>query len=238
MLTKNHLIYDLLEIARGGHLVDDESITPEQVGFWIDNTRALLIKQDIDNKSMINPDIIQTISCLPVNQVDTSECPECHTTGCYIVRTDKVLPETIYARGGNLITRVSSLNLDSPGFSFMSYERAVWTGHNKFTKNFRIAFLRNGYLYIKSNKFINKIVVSGVFEYPEDLANYNNCDGDACYTKDSNYPLGAHMVEIMKGMIIKANFSPALMTRGDQLNDASPEIPQTEDRRKSRKDSE
>ncbi len=235
--TKDHLIFDLLAIARAGKIADDEMLTPELVGFWVDNTRARLVKQEVDKGKSINPDIIQTISCMDVSQVDSSECPGCEETGCFILRTDEQLPTTIESRGRNLITRIGPINTGGPGFSIIPYERSFWSGHNKFTKGMVRAYLRNRYVYIITDKFLRKISVSGVFSYPEELGNYVSCIGEACYSKSSYYPVSSYMIEDMKRMIIDTNFRLALSVYTDSINNANGEIMVRQPRSNS-KDSE
>lgn len=224
MITRTHLIFDLLELARAGRGSDDESLTPELVGFWVDNTRAELIGQWVDKGRSLNPDIIQTIPCLEIEQVDASECG-CEETGCFIYRSKLQLPATVEsANGVNLITRVASVKVDSKAFSFVPYERFIWSSDNKFTKNIPKATLKNRYLYIKSNSFLgDKISVSLVASYPQDLAIYASCTGEPCYTDDSYYPISARMVETLKKKIQDTNLRIALQTKGDDVNNANNE---------------
>jgi hypothetical protein len=222
MVTRDHLIFDLLEVARAGRGSDDESLTPELVGFWIDNTRAELIGQWIDKGRSINPDLIQILPCMAVSQVDASECG-CVLTDCYLFRTDERIPDTVEsANGMNLITRVGPVMVTSRAFSFVPYERAIVSGDNKFTKNTAKAFLRNGYIYIISNKYIGKkISVSLVASYPMDLADYATCTGTPCYTNESKYPISARMIETLKKKILDADLKIALTTKGDDINNAN-----------------
>ena len=222
MLTRDHIVYDLLEIARAGRGSDDESLTPELVGFWVDNTRAELIGQWVDRGRSINPDIIQTIPCMAIEQVDASECG-CEETGCMVLRTTLRLPDTVEsAQGTNLITRVAPVMVTSKAFSLVPYERAIWSGENKFTKNTVKAFLRNGYLYFLTNKYIgDKISVSLVASYPQDLESYTTCTGTPCYTNQSKYPLSARMVETLKKKIVDADLKISLSTKGDDVNNAN-----------------
>jgi hypothetical protein len=56
MVTKRKLTYDILNIIRGGKQSDDENISHRQIGFWVDNTRALLIRRDLEKNRSINQD--------------------------------------------------------------------------------------------------------------------------------------------------------------------------------------
>ena len=222
MLTKDKLIYDLLEIARAGRGSDDEPLTPELVGFWIDNTRAELIGQNVDKGRSINPDIIQVLPCVEIQQVDASECG-CESTGCFIYRTKLQLPTAVeISNGQTLITRVAPIRIDSKAFSFLPYERFIWAGNDRFTSNLPIATLRNGYIYIKSKRFLgNKISVSLVANFPEELGEFETCDGLTCYNKESKYPISARMVETLKKKITDSNFKISLNTKGDDINNAN-----------------
>lgn len=225
MLTRDHIIFDLLSIARAGKVVDDEHITPAQVGFWVDNMRAKLIRQDIDKGRSINPDIVQHISCLDLQQVDQSDCPGCVETGCVMLRSVQQLPTMIETKQRNLITRIGPINLASPGYSIIPYERSFWSGHNKFTKNMTKVFIKNRYVYVITTKFIKKISVSGVFAYPEELGNYSTCAGTPCYNAQTDYyPISNHMIEDLKQMILQADFRTALSTMPDPVNNANGEI--------------
>jgi hypothetical protein len=221
-VTKRHLVSDLLELSRAGRGSDDEPLTPELVGFWVDNTRATLIGQWIDKGRSINPELVQTIPCMEVQAVDASECG-CETTGCLVFRTVEQVPSSIESsKGLNLITRVAPTSITSTSFSFMPFERAIWSGGSVFTKNIPKAFLRNGYIYILSNNFIGeKISVSLVASYPEDLQNFATCSGATCYTDDSPYPISSRMIEVMKGLIKENNLNFVLQVKGDDVNNAN-----------------
>jgi hypothetical protein len=222
MTTKDHLIFSLLELARAGRVSDDETLTPELMSYWIDNTRAMLIGQWIDKGRSINPDIIQVIPCMEITQVDASECG-CESTGCIIYRTVEELPETLESsKGVNLVTRVASVDIRTPAFSFMPYERAIWSGGSKFTRSTPKAFLRNRYIYIMTDKYLgDKISVSLVAAYPEDLESFSTCAGEPCYSKTSRYPIPARMIETMEGMIKENKLKIAIQVPGDDINNAN-----------------
>ena len=48
MATLNEIVYDLRNMTRGGLLSDDEIMSHDQFKFWVHNTRAMLIRRDID----------------------------------------------------------------------------------------------------------------------------------------------------------------------------------------------
>ena len=228
MVTKRKLTYDILNIIRGGKQSDDENISHRQVGFWIDNTRALLIKRDLDKGRTINPDLVQTI-CAEVIQVDGAECG-CLTAGCTILRTKDKIPTSLEVHSKNMIMRVGPAVVGSTPFSFISYQKAQFSGNNKYTKNITKAFLHNGYIYLigTSNtlSFLKYISIDLVFEYPEEAANYSLCDTDSspCYTDDSRYPIAAWMIEPLKEMVFNLNVKLAASSPTDNSGNADHDV--------------
>lgn len=224
MITKNHLIFDLLNSARGGKQSDDENISLRQVGFWIDNTRALLVRRDLEKNRSINPDMIQTLGCIDVAPVDASECP-CNPAGCTILRTVEKIPNAIELHSKNLITRVGPALVGSTPFSLIPYSRAQFAGSNKFTKKFIKAFIHGGYIYLIGDNpmllTLEMISIDGVFENPESLGSFSTCEGQPCYTDDDEYPISAWMIEPLKELINKNNFRIAISSPTDSSGNAS-----------------
>lgn len=203
MITKNKLVYDLLNILRGGIQSDDEIVSLRQVGFWVDNTRAELIRQDLEKKRSISDNITQSLGCVSVSLIDSSMCPCLITTGCTIMRTVDRLPLTIELYNRNLLTKVGPSIMGQRGYTIISYQRASTFGHGKYSKNEVGVFLHDGYLYLlNADPELSFIFVEGVFEDPSEASKFFSCDGEPCYTDDSRYPISATMVELLKQKII------------------------------------
>lgn len=232
MVTKRKLTYDIINTIRGGKQSDDENISHRQVGFWIDNTRSLLIRRDLEKGRSVNPDLIQTI-CSEVIEVDAAECG-CLTAGCTILRTKEKIPTALEVHNKNMIMRVGPAVVGSTPFSFISYERAQFSGNNKYTKHITKAFLHNGYIYLIGDssklKFLKYIAIDLVMEYPEEAANFQFCDtNEPCYTVDSTYPISAWMIEPLKEMIFNLNVRLAASAptdnQGNADHDVEPNVP-------------
>ena len=219
MLTKSHLIYDLQGLLSEGRPEDDPKFSDRQVGFWVDNVRGLFIRQSLNKGQSLNPDLVQTIPCLEMEAIDASECP-CEITGCTILRSVQQIPVSIETNQANMITQISSQLLPSAPFSIIPFARASYINKSKFGKKGTKAFIHNRYVYLITDTMYEKISISGVFQYPEDLNSYSDCSNNACYTDDSYYPLSNHMIEDLKKLIISNNFKLALEVQGDKVNDA------------------
>ena len=226
MATLNELVYDLTNLIRSGRISDDEPLSPRLIEFWIQNTRSRLIRNDLEKKRSINPDLIQTLGCVPLSPVDASECG-CTTVGCKVLRTDSQIPHAIELYQKNLITRVGPINTLEKPYTMISYHRVPFIGSDKFTKKLIRSVLHNGYIYLILNDKISRLSmvnIQGVFEDPTEAGQFNHCNGDACYTSDSTYPISSVMIEDMKKMIIDNNFKIAISAPTDNLGNASHEV--------------
>jgi hypothetical protein len=216
--SKNHLIYDILGVLRAGKISDDETVNQRLVSFWIDSARSIVIRQQINKRQSISNNIVQVINCMNMVQVDASECCD-FETDCVILRTELQLPKVIETSQSDLINKVSPMSMVNKSYPFIPFERVPFWGNSLFNKHQTCSFLHNNYIYLyNAEDLIDKISVSGVFETPEDLKDYNNCDDQPCYNDDQPYPISLHMWPIMKKMIIDENFRFANMPSDDKNN--------------------
>jgi hypothetical protein len=221
MVTLNQLTYDLINIVRGGKVSDDEAINKRQVEFWIHNTRAQLIRQDLMKKRSISSNIVQTLGCVEVEEVDLSSC--CNITiGCPAVRTKKQIPNPIELDAKDLITRVGPLDITAPAYNLIPFQRVPWVGNEPYTKHLKKAFWYDGYIYLIGDgvDMLKMINIQGVFADPTEVKGFWNCNNNSnCYTDDSAYPISQHMIETMKQMILQTDFKIAMQTPTDQQGD-------------------
>lgn len=202
-MTSEEIAYDILFNLEGtSRSSDDSEIELEQIYFKMDTTRAMLIRQDQAKGRSLSDNIVQTISCLEVEQVSASEC--CGITSeCTILRTKLRIPRPIELYQKDLITRVSGVNIVSPSWTNIPYSKLEYSGVSKWTKNSTKWFLKDGYIYIINPPQVQKISVTGVFENPSDLANYQNCASQACWDTSSQYPISGHMLPTLKQLILE-----------------------------------
>lgn len=234
--SKNELIYDLWETA--APLVNDDSLLDSRkFDFWIDNTRATLIRQDLNKNRTIDENLIQDLGCVEIEKVDASSCCNINTK-CYVYRTIEEIPVTIeryneptFTRIGpvNPLVRVKNINRTYP---LITYSQAIWANNSKYTRAAIYAFLYNKRIHLitgdendlRGLKYIN---IRGVFETPADAAKFTTCDGTPCYSNDAKYPMNRWMYEAMKKLIKENDLSPLLNRKFDNVNDGSPEIKDT-----------
>ena len=230
-MSLNDLAYSILESIRP-MIKDDEIIDLREIKFEIHNQRALWLTNYLNKPlRVIDDGILQTI-CEDIDIVDASSC--CNvTTKCTAMRTRREIPETIALHDGNLIYRVGPVDLTKPAFNYVSYQHALFAGNGRFNKDNVYTFLKEGYIYLLINpqsmvmSGITRIAITGIFENPSDISEFNNCNGMSCYTDDSPYPLTRALWNYIKPQVIR-QLLPNIYMPDDIRNDASGTIKTSE----------
>lgn len=226
-MTLNQIVYDILEIIRGNQISDDSDIDERQIEFQINTQRALIIREMIKNGGRINEQLIQPLGCLELEEADAADCCEI-TSDCSLIRTKLEMPRFLEIDGSLSIMSVQPVIKLSKPFSFIPYEQAIYAGEGKYNKDMIFVFLYNKRFYIKSNDpaklLLNWLSVRPVLENPTEASNFSNCGGtDPCYTHDSEYPIDAWMIPIIKERVIK-QLAPSLNVAKDTSNDSKDNI--------------
>lgn len=228
MATLNEITYSVLSPVRP-YMTGDSHLSIEKVQYDIKNERSKLIRNELNKNRTIDPTIIQSLGCVPVQAVDAAECCTI-TTNCYVMRTVDKIPNAVETHRKKLITRVGPVNITLKGYSFINYTQAQYSGNNAYTKNDTYAFILNGYIYIKSNnpdiytlKYIN---IQGVFEDPTALTNYQCHEDDItpCYDEDSTYPINDWMVTYIEQILQEKYLKQYIAIPKDKSNDATDQI--------------
>lgn len=221
MTTQNQLIYDLRNILRGGSLVsDDDPISDRQLAFWIAAARAQLIRQQLDRGQTLSENVTQSLPCVSVIQVEASTNPDI-VSGCSIVRTALRIPNTIEAKEEDMLLRVSSPKLGTIPYAVHPFATMPYTEYNKFGKKVVKAFYKEGYIYIQNAPvLLDSIYISGVFEDPQELAEFNDCSDAPCFSPDSRYPISNQMLDTLKRLIIDTHFRFIQKPLSDNTNNA------------------
>ena len=219
MTTLNHLVYDIKNIIYGGIAPDDANISNRQIAYWVNQIRALLIRQEFSKRTVVHDSYVQFLT-INLENVSTANCTE---TGCTILRSTQALPDTIRRGARNTILSVASLT-GTQAYTETTAIRAKWNSYNKYTGGLPRWYVKNGFLYITNTEVIEKLEVGGVFEDPTELGNFMNCDGAACFTWDDEYPISADMAGMITDIILKNKVGPiASNIKGDDTNDAQDE---------------
>lgn len=221
-VTLNTIVSDLMLIIRGSQVTQSEPISKRQIESWVHQYRAKLIKQDLDKGKRPNPDYIQTIQALELEEVDESEGTTL-STDYKTFRTTIQLPKTIdlnFKPGFMYIGTITGQEIQ-----FVSETRARWQEYSKWTGNDRMAYLKGGYLYVTNDRELKYLTVRAIFEIPTEvshLSNTNEIITDA--TGDTEYPIPINMIPTLKEMILSKELGVEAVAYSDVTNDSASKL--------------
>lgn len=213
MPSKKEIIYNIRNILSGGRLNDDVIPSYSQIGFIVDYKRLVYLRQDY-TKNYFDTDIMyQDLGCLELEPVDSAEC--CHfESGCTIYRTKEILP-TPLRFSDRLGIKINAIN-KTKRFELILPERAPFIGYTKYPSLTEKVYWLNGRLYMRGLYAINARIIA---ENPEDVKRFK-CDGQACYTDDSQYPLPGDMIDLITKDILSTELKALISLGQDLENDA------------------
>ena len=216
-ITLNTIITDLLLVIRGSQLSQSESISKRQIEGWIHQYRGRLLKQDLDKGKIPNPDYIQTIQALELEEVDEAEGSTI-STDYKTFRTTIELPKTIDLNFTSGFTYIGTTTGEEIQFS--SELRSKWQQHKKYTANDRIAYLKGNKIYVTNDKELRYITVRGIFEIPPEVSHLSNTNEVVTdVTIDSYYPIPINILPTLKQMILKGELGIESQAPSDITND-------------------
>lgn len=218
MITLREITDDIRAIASSGSNPDNFKIPDEQIWYWINQTRAMLINQSLLKKDDLNDTWLQQINCMALEPADESEC--CLApSGCYVLKTVKKLPATIDTWKPNWIVSVTTAFGDQIPKSNQFSNR--YQKYNKYTGNKKYYYLKNDYIYVVNNEDLSLINVQALFEDPMELTNFPTCEGEVCFNAYSAYPVSANMSSQITDIIIKTKVMPFMQFPSDNINDGN-----------------
>jgi hypothetical protein len=217
-MTEKEIVYNILNTHSGGRLSDDFIPSYNQVAFMVKYVRAMLIRRDANEIWDINPDYYQDLGCIKLIKVDKAECCEIDLD-CDILRTEIKLPKPIRLKTKvaiivNAVDKQTTLDVILP-------QRSLYIKYSKYTAAIPRVYYLNGYIYVPNTLELTYLNVRAIIENPEE-ANSFLCDGEACYTADSNYPLPADMVQPLTELILSKEMNYMLKTAPDENNNSQP----------------
>jgi hypothetical protein len=221
-ISLNNLVYDILETASSGGLPNEFKVSTNQIKYWIEQTRAMLIGQSLSKRDDINDTWVQYISCLDLSQVDASLCCDLQS-GCYLLKSNKQLPSTIDTYRDNWLVSVTTL--EGEQISKSNPIKSKYQKYNKYSKSSKSWYIKDNYLYIINDQLLQTVSVAGLFEHPEDLSNFVDCSGQNCFTDDSTYPISVNMASDITNIVLQTKVNPFMTYSMDQSNDANGATP-------------
>ena len=221
MASLNHYIYDIKNIASGGITSDDFSIADEQIKFWFNAYRSVLIRQELSERTTVSNSYIQHI-IVEFEKIDIVEFCGTTTSDCYVLKSKNKIPKTIRRNDSTSILAVQSLD-EKVSFSETNFAKKLFDKYNKYTPNLVRWYIKDDYMYLTNNTKIKWLKLSLILEDPQDAKNFQCSGGINCYPDDdAEYPVSLDLGSKITDMIIKLRLQPmGIALKRDEINDGT-----------------
>ena len=225
-MSLDTMAYDCFELARG-YLNDDDVIDYRQLKFWIINQRALWLRNEFNKAGhTIDEGFIQDLGCVEMEVADAAQC--CNvTSGCSLLRTKLIIPQTIEQYQSPTFTRIGPSNRMQKGWKTISVQAVPFVNNGRFDKKSIYTFLMSGRIFLRFHpdnqdaKMIEFINIRGVFEDPTEVRRFSTCSGTSCFTDSDRFPINRWLYDYIKNQVVSANLVIKQMNSGsDKNNDA------------------
>jgi hypothetical protein len=216
-MTLDEIAYNILNLLRAGRTSNDELISIEQIKFNVKHYRAMFIRRDYARNGYISNHLEQDLGCLELEQVDASKC--CNLPqDCPVYRTKRKPPKTVRFNFRDAFTFIGKPNgtgtiprAESHEIEYLPYDKYT-SGHTKY-------YMIDDYLYVYMPNGLEAINIRGVFEDPEDVANFATCEKGYCYDDQTPFPLPMDMVSTITAGIAAGELQLLAGGINDTAND-------------------
>lgn len=217
-MTLDEIAYNLLNLLRGGRSNNDEHISLDQIKFNILHYRATFIRRDHAKNGFTSRHIEQDLGCVRLKPVDASKC--CNIdTDCPVYRTIKELPKTIRYNFQEAITHVGDVT-GIGTIPMVNSNTIQWLPHDKYTKGKMKAYMINNFLYVYNAEGLETINVRGVFEDPQEVSNFDECEGGGCYNDSKHpFPISMDMLSMINAGLVAGELQLLVGSFSDTEND-------------------
>lgn len=225
-MTHQKAVNELRLVIRQQNLYDDDQLDDRLLKDWVNNQRALWLRNEMNKPRSVDEQIIQTLGAVALEVSDRTSLPS-YITGYHILQTDTDIPKTIELNNGDGLIEVAPVDRIAYPFSYVPLQRFRFSGNGKWNTNIIFATRYEQRILVMSKgdqsfaKYLRYLRIRGVFEDPEAVANFTHISGEACYSDSDDYPMNRWMWIYIREEILKANFRELITAPTDKVNDAS-----------------
>mgnify|MGYP003666444418 CR=1 FL=1 len=216
-MTLDEIAYNILNLLRKGRSSNDEFISIDQLKFNIKHYRAMFIRRDYARNGYVSNHLEQDLGCLELEKVDASKC--CNLPqDCPVYRTKRKPPKTVRFNFSDAFTFIGKPNgtgtipkVESYEIEYLPYDKYT-SGHSKY-------YVIDDYIYVYNPNGLEAINIRGVFEDPENVAQFATCTEGPCYDDQSPFPLPMDMVSTITAGLAAGELSILTAGVNDTAND-------------------
>lgn len=222
MATFNEIAYNILNIARGGISSDDDRLNVRQIKFWVEYYRARTIFEFTNAGRDIDPQLVQDLGCLKLQEVDKAECNDI----TWEENIKKVgIPQIVSLPDDKGVISIRYIDKQKP-IILTSSDVVHWDQFRFITNHEPRAYFIDNALYIQNPQqddlcFVN---VRGIFEQPSKVETKDSSGNTVCFDDEvDEYPLPMKLVNIVTEHIMSKELPRLVGSVNDELNSAREE---------------
>jgi len=151
--------------------------------------RSRILIQKVNKRQNISSWNKQTLHCIALDIVPDEECL-CYSSSslCRLKRTVEKIPDILSGLSDYIIESITS---NGNKIDIVNKNSVKYQTFSRFTDNKPVAFIDDGYVWIKNGSYIDHISITAVFDDPIAVVEYNNehsCDSqsDCCADVTTN----------------------------------------------------
>lgn len=160
----------------------DNGWSQRRVLFFLLKARAVLLTKKIASKAILSQYNYQTIPCIPLVEIDQSECPCAPASGCRFLRSKYPIPLTI--NGFKAVTSIiGNIRYSPVDWDKIKYKLSSRMSAERTAPYYTLKTGKGGtYLYVHNDIHKAQVTVTAIFDNPIDVQCYPDCEGkiDRC----------------------------------------------------------
>ena len=225
------LAYDVLNEYNAGRTTSNLNVSIDQVKFIILNKLATYLRQQAAKGYNISDSYFVSLNCVDVIPVNSTECCSVDI-GCSFLRTKDPVPQVMDFQNTDGLRRVSNINQESKPFQRMTPDRVPFEKHApKFSKKFIKYYTKDkdNYIYFyydklhcPEGKYLEKVSIRLLPEDPMEAMKHTGCDGEACITDDTKFPITMQLWDLIRKDILQNELKVIYSTQEDTTNNSKP----------------
>jgi hypothetical protein len=179
----------------------------KQMEFESLSALAILARREYERTKAFPSSLIREVNCLPIIEVDGSECCE-NFAGCKILKSKAKIPQIIEVKE-KLGYIALNVGFKGKNIKQISYVDPARLGEitSKFSAVRALPYytIMSEHVYIFNNNEIDFISIVDAFADPRELAKVKDCNNKPCFELGADVNIPLHYVPIIKEMVMKAN---------------------------------
>lgn len=161
---------------------DDSNFSDEYLYNLVRSYRNLFLKRKYESKKNMSPIVWQTV-CLPLTRTKYHDC-SCISVGCDILKSIKVIPSVVVGRNKPFI-KVQTF--DGVSIPYITPDRVKTNRYSNILSDVPGYYVQNKKVIIWNTTALKAVMITGVFEDPAILSEYNICDENGVEYSSCSY---------------------------------------------------